>query len=248
MNRWKHTAEFQISSADTDVSRECRLSALFTLLQTVEEQHARLLEMDVDGVKNKYNAHWMALRVRVFLRRPPLLGETLKLSTTIRAPKKNRLHWDCDFYIGEEWIGEATNQWVLVSRETGKTLFLEGIPEFPDADPPGSKTITLSRIEFPEETELFDNRRIYYSDTDINGHVNNARYADLACDAAQLNLRPKGVFMQEILLCYIGQCFAGEVLPIYRGKKDGCLYFHGTGPDGSDRFDCRIRMSSEEGL
>ena len=41
---------------------------------------------------------------------------------------------------------------------------------------------------------------------------------------------------------------AGEQLNILRGKEDGALYIHGIGPDQTDRFDCKIRMSSTEGL
>ena len=115
-------------------------------------------------------------------------------------------------------------------------------------DPPTAKNIQLSRITFPESMELHDRRRLYYSDTDINGHINNTRYVDLASDAAELNLRPQGVFMQEILISYVNECFAGEEISLYRGKSEGRLYIHGVGPDGTDRFDCTIRMSSAEGL
>ena len=91
-------------------------------------------------------------------------------------------------------------------------------------------------------------RRLYYSDTDINGHMGNTRYVDLAADAAELDLRPHGVFLREILISYVGECFSGETLNIYRGKENGQLYIHGTGEKGDDRFDCRIRMSSEDGM
>ena len=93
-----------------------------------------------------------------------------------------------------------------------------------------------------------DQRKLYYSDTDVNGHLNNTRYVDLACDAAELHLRPHGVFLQELEISYVDECFAGETISLYRGKKDGYLYIHGVGPDGSDRFDCKIKMSSDEGL
>ena len=48
-----------------------------------------------------------------------------------------------------------------------------------------------------------------------------------------------------MLISFVSECFAGEELSLYRGKEHGRLYIHGTGPDGSDRFDCYIRMSTD---
>ncbi len=90
---------------------------------------------------------------------------------------------------------------------------------------------------------VHDRRRLYYSDTDLNGHMNNTRYVDLATDAAELDLRPRGVFMQEIWISYVGECYSGERLNLYRGRAGGLLYIHGSGLDGSARFDCVIQMS-----
>ena len=59
----------------------------------------------------------------------------------------------------------------------------------------------------------------------------------LCQDAAELDLRPHGVFLQEMLISFVNECFAGEELSLYRGKEHGRLYIHSSGPDGSDRFD-----------
>ena len=49
-------------------------------------------------------------------------------------------------------------------------------------------------------------------------------------------------------MSYVGECFAGEQLTIRRGKENGAIFIHGSGPDQSDRFDCKIVMSSTQGL
>lgn len=239
---------FLVSSTDTDAVYECRPSALFVFLQKAITEHSQQIGTSRDDVLSKYNCYWMVLRSWVRLRRPIIWGETLTVRVTVRRPRGTRIYRDCDLYIGNEPVGEAATVWVLANRRTKRPIHLENLPEFPAQDPPGAKDITLSRIVFPDSMALHDQRKLYYSDTDINGHINNTKYVDLACDAAELNLRPQGVFMQEILISYINECFAGEQLQIYRGKADGQLYIHGVGPDGTDRFDCAIRMSSAVGL
>lgn len=48
------------------------------------------------------------------------------------------------------------------------------------------KQLTLAKLRMPGEMEERDRRRMGYSDTDINGHVNNTRYCRLRmrCPAA----------------------------------------------------------------
>ncbi len=239
---------FLISSTDTDAYYECRPSSLFVYIQRAITEQARSVDANRESMLSKYNCFWMAIRIWIKMKRPVIWGERLTVKVTIRRPQGTRVYRDCDLYVGEELIGEASSVWVLANRSTRRPVNLEHMPELPTEDVPTAKDVTLSRIEFPTEMTLHDQRKLYYSDTDVNGHINNTRYVDLACDAAELDLRPKGVFMEEILISYVNECFAGEELSIYRGKADGQLYIHGVGPEGSDRFDCTIRMSSPEGM
>lgn len=243
-----YTESFLISSTDTDASYACRPSSLFVYLQRVITEHSQLVGTARDDVLAKYNCYWMVLRIWVRLNRPVIWGETLTIRMTVRHPQGTRVYRDCDLFVGNEQVGEATTVWVLANRSTKRPIHLEHLPELPEQDPPTAKNITLSRIRFPDNMTLHDTRRLYYSDTDINGHINNTRYVDLACDAAELDLRPHGVFMQEILISFVDECFSGEDIALYRGKADGRLYIHGVGPDGTDRFDCTIRMSSDDGM
>ena len=247
ISQCSYSENFLISSTDTDASYECRPSALFVYLQKAITNHSQLVGTSRDDVLEKYNCYWMVLRIWVRLKRPIIWGETLTVRVTVRKPVGTRNYRDCDLYIGSEHVGEATTMWVLANHKTKRLIDLEHLPELPTENAPTAKDITLSRIVFPEHMELHDQRRLYYSDTDINGHINNTRYVDLACDAAELDKRPHGVFMQEILISYVNECFAGESLDIFRGKDNGQLYIHG-GCGQDDRFDCIIRMSSPEGM
>ena len=212
MDQWHYALDYQVSSTDTDAAYEYRPSALFVLLQKAITTHAKNLGVDRDDVLSKYNCFWMVLRIFVHLNRPIIWGENVRCVAISRRPVGSRIYWDCNLYIGEECVGEAATIWVLANRKTKRPILLESLPELPTENPEGAKDITVSRIEFPSKMEIQDQRKLYYSDTDINGHISNIRYVDLACDAAELNLRPYGVFLQEITMSYVGECFAGEQL------------------------------------
>lgn len=247
ISKSSYTESFLISSTDTDAAYECRPSALFVYLQRAITEHSQAVGTSRDDMLEKYNCYWMVLRIWVRLKRPIIWGETLTVRVTVRKPAGTRVYRDCDLYVGKEHVGEATTLWVLANRMTKRPISLENLPELPSENIESAKEITLSRITFPAHMELQDRRKLYYSDTDINGHINNTRYVDLACDAAELNKRPHGVFMQEILISYVNECFAGDELELSRGKDNGQLYIHGVCGD-EDRFDCTIRMSSPEGM
>jgi acyl-CoA thioesterase FadM len=248
MDKWHFEFHTAVTSTDSDAYYECRASSLFNIVQRATVGHAMALGVGQEEALNRYHGNWMALRIHIKLNRALVWGEQLRVVTSMRMPEEKRLNWDCDFYVDEEHVGESTTTWVLVDRVTKRTMPMNHIPEFPQAPVPGSKTYLPARIQFPDGMAEYDRRKLYYSDTDVNGHVNNARYVDLACDAAELHLRPKGVFLEEMDISYIGQCMAGEVLSLYRGKADGFIFIHGVGPDGSDRFDCRIKMSADPGM
>lgn len=248
MDNWHFTEEYHISSTDSDAAYEYKPSALFVLLQKTITKHAHVLSVDRNDMLEKYNGFWMALRIWVRLERPLIWGENVRAVATVRKPTGTRLYWDCDFYVNDIPVGEATTVWVLANRLTGRPMVLESLPELPGQDPEGAKDITLKRIQFPESMVEYDRRRLYYSDTDINGHINNTRYVDLCCDAAELHKRPSGVYLKEITVSYVDECFAGEQVVLTRGKENGIIYIHGSGEDGTDRFDCKICMSSDEGL
>ena len=51
---------------------------------------------------------------------------------------------------------------------------------------------------------------MHYSDTDVNGHVNNTRYADFACDAVELDKLPPEQFLAEMQIGYLAECRPGR--------------------------------------
>ena len=81
-----------------------------------------------------------------------------------------------------------------------------------------------------------------YSDTDINGHINNIHYADFACDAIHLERYGKGKFVRTFQLDYITECMAGETVSIDTAVAGNDLFARGVGEDGAERFLCAMTL------
>ena len=83
------------------------------------------------------------------------------------------------------------------------------------------KDIKLHRVKLPQVFDGREERAMRYSDTDINGHVNNTRYADFVCDALRLEGLPRSRFLSELQIGYTAESRAGDVLTLEVGEQGG---------------------------
>lgn len=105
------------------------------------------------------------------------------------------------------------------------------------------KSRTLSGLHLPAHMEHVESRALHYSDTDVNGHVNNVRYVDFICDALHMeNLGPER-YVSSLQVGYLAECRAGETIELCAGQEDGIWYVHGADPAGKSRFDGAVELS-----
>ena len=98
--------------------------------------------------------------------------------------------------------------------------------------------------------ETFDSRvrrDLRYSDTDINGHVNNIHYADFACDSLHLERLGQGKFVRSFQVGYVSECRAGETIWVDTAQRGDELFARGEGEDGDERFDFTLTLDDLPG-
>lgn len=106
------------------------------------------------------------------------------------------------------------------------------------------KRRNLQKLWVPEILRSVGSRLMRYSDVDINGHVNNSRYADFACDALPLTSFQENQFISSMQIGYLAECRPGEVLELFRNEGEDVQFVRGKGDDGVPRFDNTIEMNS----
>ena len=236
--------DFQVQDMCVDRYGRLKPSTLLYFAQEIAGRHCDELADTLES----HRLFWAVTRHRVQINRLPERGETVHIETW---PMPNtHVGYPRSIVIYDQAGNECSRSislWVLMDQDTRSSVS----PDKSGIIVPGTlrgTELALPGGLVPKVMEHICRRDVCFTDLDRNGHMNNTKYVDLASDAAELNLRPHGVFMQEISISYVNECFAGEQLSLYRGKQDGKLFIHGVGQDGTDRFDCSIRMSSTEGL
>ena len=179
-----YECEYTVDSRDIDPWYHCRPSGLMGMLQEAATQAACALHVSRDEMLERYNSFWMLARLWYRLDVPLSWGDTVHIRTWHRGGRGASTYRDFDLFVNGQPVGEAVSTWVLADAATHKLARMGRITEFQGTDGgPLCKERTLSRVRLPETMEHADSRAMHYSDTDVNGHVNNVRYVDFLCDA-----------------------------------------------------------------
>lgn len=236
--------EMQITPRGTDPFNQCRPSALLELLQDAATRAACTLHVSREEMLESHHAFWMLARIWYRLDRPIFWNDYLTIKTWHRGAKGAAMYRDFDLFVNGEAAGEAISVWVLADQDTRTLLRLSNLAQFHETSGgPLCKKKILTKIRMPEQMEPAGCRQLHYSDADVNGHVNNARYADFACDAIQLERLGKGKFVSSLQVGFLKECLPGESLHLSRCEENGTWYIHGAGDAGDGRFDTALVLS-----
>jgi len=243
MNVYRY--EERIDARDTDLWGHCRPSGLLGLLQEAAVEAACVLHASLEEMLERYHMFWMLARIWYHLDRPLYLGDLVEVRTWHRGARGASSYRDFDLLVDGSPVGEAVSLWVLADQKTRRLGRGSAIQEFQGMDGgPLCKARTLSKLVLPEDMEPAGRRVFRYSDLDINGHVNNVKYADFVCDTLELEKLGPGQFVSSLQIGYQAECRAGEGVVLLAGSSGGVNYVHGADEAGKTRFDAALTVES----
>lgn len=240
---------YTISSRDVDGTGQCRPSAVLGMMQEWATVAGNELGLSRKVMKDEYNAVFILAKNWYQLDKPIYWNDEITVKTWHRGTKGVVLYRDFDFYRNGERVGQAVSAWVLVDWQSHKLLRVSHIASL-EENHGGDlrKDKTLGKIRPPMELASCGSRIMAYSDSDINGHVNNTRYADFACDGLHLEDLNQGKFLAELEVSYSKESYPKDILNFHAGENQGKYYFRGLGETGETRFDvCFVMKSLDKG-
>ncbi|MCR5664228.1 MAG: hypothetical protein K6G17_05015 [Oscillospiraceae bacterium] len=231
--------EILLRSKDVDLYRRLRLSRLFELLQEASIRHTEQLGMGRDKTLDK-GLLWVVTMQRCEIARMPAYDERVILSSWpgemmhVFFPRQYRLATP----EGETLVS-ASALWMLVDEQTRGMVF----PEDWGVEIPGVTTGLeiplpgrLRRPDCPQEADF----TVPYSYVDLNGHMNNTRYFDLAED--RLPPASEGKRLLSVSSEYAAEARFGERLKLRWGNDGPRWYLEGS----SDRPCFRLSFVYED--
>ncbi len=217
---------FRILSSDVDMARRLRISRLFTMIQEASIAHTEALGAGRTRTLDR-GYLWVVVLQYAEVNRLPVYDEDV----VIRSWPGNVMHaFFPRFYEFAAKDGEvlikASALWALMDAETRKMVN----PKDACVTVPGIVTGTECRLPRPPKTPADPCETISYtvpySFGDINGHMNNTRYFDLAED-----LMPHGFRNRQIRVIaseYGGEVRTDEVLTLTASSTDNEFLLAGS--------------------
>lgn len=186
----KFTQEFHIPCYNTDMSWRLKPAAFMDLAQEAANQHATVLGFGYDELISSKTA-WVLSRMRVVFVDTPKWREDVKFQTWHRGLE--RLFFLRDFLMtdkeGRPRV-KATTSWLVLNLENRR---LVRDPQLLDEGTTCSDTVLdrpADKVVMPKDADiqLVGEHQVGYSDLDMNGHANNARYMQWAMDAVNYEI------------------------------------------------------------
>lgn len=241
----KYCMPIEIASYDVGPDNRLRLSGVLRYQQEAGERHLvpagmgwnALIEQGVAFVVSRWHAHIVRL---------PEMNERVTLTTW------HREHRGARFLRCYEWRdaqGElllcGVMQFALVS--TVDHHLLRGDEFDPEGTLPScAQSVDCAdpaRYKLPALTAVRE-YSVGWSDTDRNTHMNNTRYADLACDALADKLA--GHHIVDVQMHFAGETRLGDTVTLSVGETDAA-YVQGSTPRGA-AFSARIELVRDDGV
>ena len=211
---------FLVRTTDVDYADHCRPSAILGFFQEMAVDHAEDLNISRDYLLENYHAVWLLARLWYQLDRPLLVGEELTFRTWHRGPDKLYVYRDFQILSRGQEIGRAVSVWIVADVDNRKILrpeHVENIVASPIPEQLPDRTLKL--IHSPKLLEPAYEKTVRWSDVDLNGHMNNTRYFDLAEDCMPDALRAGSV--REVSTEYTGEVTEGQTIRLTSSVTDG---------------------------
>lgn len=175
--------EFYIGFRDLINFNKLSNTSLLSFLEDIAGYHSNSVGNGLnDIVKTKKS--WVLLNWKVTLYERPIYAETVKLKTWSRKMDKIYAYRDYEIFNSNgEKIGIATSKWILLDIESKKIMKLEeslaDLYKQEDKDVFGIDT-DFGKLKEPENYTLEKDYKITNNLIDVNNHVHNLYYIDIA--------------------------------------------------------------------
>ncbi len=225
-----HTATFVVPCYDCDCNNRMRLSGFLKHTQQANTEQTDSLGMAYETLYAKGMVFVLA-KVYIQVAQMPLPGQVMTVQTCPLQPVGAQFLRELVFASEEGPLAHMYATYLLINAHSRKILRPSAFPYSMEMGT-FTESMQLFKMAVPESLAELPDRKIYYSDIDLNGHVNNAVYADIALDCLDYTLCSTRN-ITEFRVQFIAETLPGESLRLSVGQSGCDQYFiRGHNPKG----------------
>lgn len=204
---------------ESDYCGHYRLSEMFSILSDLATQNATEIGIWKEEYENIYG--WVLVKQTMQLHRPIKIGENIFLST--RADKSSKIQFVRQYDIqdnNDHYIGGVYSVWALIDLNRRRIVRPDKVGmDIPEIKHYEHYVSFYKEVDTSIEVSFVMERKVVYSDLDVNQHMNNYRYIEWALDIFDYTIF-KDYFITELSMVYKKELAPNTNVKIYFGKKD----------------------------
>lgn len=224
MAKFQH--DFEITFKDIGNTNRLTPKALLEYLETIAGMHSNEVGYGLNDIE-KTQLTWVLLYWKVRILSSPLYGERLKIQTWGRNSVKFYTYRDYSVYDSKgNLVAVATSKWLLLNA---KTMAIEKItPEILEPYQIEStnvfeKEAEVNKLEEPSNYSQMFPYQVLRKDIDINQHMHNICYLDLAYEALPNHIYQQANF-KNIEIMYKKEIKLGEIVHCFYSQMEDSHY------------------------
>lgn len=231
-----------------DFSARWKPTAFFQNMQQAAGAHAAQLGYDFLSMRARDEV-WVLSRVKIEWDAFPVTGDEVEIVTWPHGIEQKIFYRrEFEFFSGGSRLARATSAWLLISPSARRIVppQMRSIT-LPDG---GRRALdeTLEKILPPADLSLCGTRTAAFSDVDVMGHVNNARYIEWICDIYPLE-HYQSRRLSALQINYNKEVLPGETVELLRGTDPAdpaCDVLVGLKADGERAFEARLTWRKKD--
>ena len=233
-----YSKDYKVDISHVDFSKRVKLSSLFVYFQDIAVLHGNNLNLDMKTMEEEHRALWVLARMRVDIERYPVWGEKIILETWPNKP--NKIECTRNFLIKDQEgniLVRAISTWVLMDIDTRRLKKADSVwPQ--DLSYIEQKAIDcrLGGLKAKGELDFLHNRKVGYSDIDVNEHLNNAKYVDFITDCFSID-EHKAYNIDSIEVNYSKEALPGDTIGLYKDMSQidsNIVYIEGINKENDE--------------
>ena len=217
-----YTEKFKIPLKDIGKDNKIKNRAVLEILENIACYHSDLVGYGVNNIKET-KVTWILLDWKLKVINRPTYGQVLTVNTWGKGMNKFFTYRDYEIYDNNNNLcAIATSKWALIDTEKGKMSRLT--ENTINAYKPEKKTVfeenSLDKVKIPEEFSNTIKYEVIRKDIDINKHMHNLYYLDLAYEALPDEIYNKRPF-DYVRITYKKEIKLGEKVNCKYVEQDG---------------------------
>ncbi len=214
------TQEYCVRHNETDVTGRMSIPALGDCMLDIAGLHANEIAWGIDQLQ-RGGLTWVVAGMKFQIYRMPKIDSRFKIETHVSGYSRISTQRDFLAFDDNGKIAEVSSEWLIINMENRRPVFISDyVPQLEEVcikegALPKFKHLRQGKAAVTEQYQ----RRILYSDIDINRHLYSMRYLQMALDSLDIDYLAQHQ-ISDIDLNFLSEVLWGETVDVIRRSED----------------------------